>query len=273
MVRINLLLSLFTVALATSSTQRQVKKARKLGKDGVRIFYDRQEFKDFLEKRELLMEHVDFDVFNNATDLEIGENSVGSFDITIEHEDPDADVGSIDFDDNGDGYYQGIYYDKDVMEIKFENFDEGKIYAFAAEWDIEQDVDDLVDDDKWFDRRLSNGPPDYDDGWDKMLHMKIGRDKYGWNLVDELWWGETNFLGFFSPKGWANMEIYSPENEEPIDFVMSNVYVSVGTPTDEPDRPIGGMWGLLWRILSFLLTFDYSGLMELLDELTSAGDN
>merc|ERR1711937_473964 len=177
------------------------------------------------------------------------------------------------FDDDGDGYYQGIYYDKDVMEIKFENFDEGKIYAFGAEWDIEQDVDDLVDDDHWFDRRLSNGPPDYDDGWDKMLHMKIGRDKYGWNLVDELWWGETNFLGFFSPKGWADMEIYSPKNGEPIDFVMSNVYVSVGTPTDEPDRPIGGMWGLLWRILSFLLTFDYSGLMELLDELTSEGDN
>ena len=100
----------------------------------------------------LEMEEEDFSAFlgNETTvDLEVGENDVGWFEINIEHEtDPDINVGSIQSNDDGEGFYVGTYENVDTMEVKFEKFQEDKTYAFAAKWDIEQDVDDLVDDDR-----------------------------------------------------------------------------------------------------------------------------
>jgi len=305
--------------LASSSTQRRSKTVRKLrslkGQDpGFFIFYDKDEFRRFLEEVDLDMEREDFSTFLNgtsSTDLEVGENNVGSFDITIEQTDSNANVGSIEDDGDGDGVYAGIYENEDATEIKLENFyDKGnKIYAFGSKWDIDQEVCDLTD---YCDVRGRRGPPsdsydeeeyeghehgehdhenewkDYyqeseheghdhenerEDGWKKMLHLKVGRVEV--NLVDELDYGNTNFLGFFSQKGFVDMEIFSPENEDPIDFEMYEVYVSSGTPTDLPPG-YGGYgyfsWFELIRIfLGFLLTFDFDGFFAFLDNVTSNG--
>jgi len=252
------------------------------------IFYDKDEFRKFLEKVDLDMEREDFSAFLNgtsSTDLEVGENNVGSFDITIEQTGSNANIGSIEAASDGDGFYAGIYENEDATEIKLENFyDKGKkIYAFGSKWDIEQEVCDLVDDYCYV--RGRRGPPsddeheghdhdnEWEDGWKKMLHLKVGQAKV--NLVDELYWGGTNFLGFFSQKGFVDMEIYSPENENPIEFEMYEVYVSSGTPTDLPPG-YGGYgyfsWFELIRIfLGFLVTFDFDGFFAFLDNVTSNG--
>lgn len=292
MVRLTLLLSLFGVSLAAINNSRSLrKKVRKLpslsAQDDVWIFYDKEEFKKYMARLNLEMEEEDFSAFlgNETTvDLEVGENDVGWFEINIEHEtDPDINVGSIQSNDDGEGFYVGTYENVDTMEVKFEKFQEDKTYAFAAKWDIEQDVDDLVDDD-WYNHMMKEstrergkdddeywtGGGDWSDGWRKMLHLKVGEKKF--NLVDELNYGQTDWLGFYSRRGFVSMEIFSPANEEPIDFVMSEVYVSNGTPT-EGVGAYGSIFEIMQILLSYLLYFDFSSLIAFIQDLVSrSGD-
>lgn len=244
----------------------------------IRIYFSRTDFEDGLERYALNSTEENFSTFWDGaatTDLSVGENDVGLFDIIIDNDDINATVGTVEAGDDNEGVFSATY-EKDVTEIKFENFEEERIYAFGAKWDIDQDFNDYFDDDGWWSQRGNSKDAAWDDDWEgggwnghgdkwgKMLHIKLGRE--GFNLLDMLYHEDTNFIGFIAPKGFTYAEIFAPKSEEPIGFVMSEVIISVGEPTSPPSF-FETTWEIILEVYEFLISVDYSGLIEFFNQI------
>ena len=256
------------------------------------MFTDVDLFRTALSRFELIVEEETYsDYLGNATtqELEVGENTVGAFVIDIESEDGETDA----FVSEGDG--EGVFtatYEKDVTEIVLDDFEEGKLHAFAATWDIDQDWSDYVEEwskdvndwgyyeDCWKEGAKSGGDDCWYNDWNndwwggsdsggswgdygKMLHLRVGTKSF--NLVEILYKEQTNFIGFISLEGFTSMELFTRETGESVSFTISDVLVSVGEPA------YGNIFDYIFNIalqfFTLFISLDFSGLFSFISEL------
>lgn len=224
------------------------------------LYFDKGKFEEALNRFQLNSTEEDFSSFlGNESSVELveGENTVGVFNIDVSNPtENETEFGSI-ADEKG-GSYNGIY-DKGVIEVKLNNFEEGTIYGFGATWDIDQDIGDLVDDPYYTDNaeKMSSREEDdewtgetwgYNEGWYEMLHIRINDRKI--NLVEWLNWAESDFIGVFCRQGFDEIKIFSPKKaDEAIEFTMSDVIISIGEPVRPPNR----FFELILNLFLFIL--------------------
>lgn len=244
--------------------------------DRIRVYCSKKSFDDGMERWSLERYKEDFSTFlgsQTSVDLAADDNEVGAFEIEITNAEILPDVGSIaiggEFEE--ERLYNGVY-EKDVTEIKFNNFEENRIYAFGAKWSINQDASED----------------------DSGTHLRLDIDGLEqFNLVKLLYEGETDFLGFIVPDGYTYLELFAQDASSEIEFVMSEITISTGGSAQL--SIFGSIFEIIWPLLgalfggvvSFLEAFfdnavmfveyiadlDYGGIQDFLEQFGGESDS